>query len=121
MATVTRYPSIKRFGARYGRRVKYKVGKIEEERRLSTECPYCLKNKARRIAVGIWECTKCNNKFTGRAYVIGKTAKSAKEEEHMIEIGDLEEPEKDEELANAVPAPTSVKHIPKPDQGEEQI
>ncbi len=119
MATLTRYPSIKRFGARYGRRVKYKVGKVEEERRQSTACPYCLKDKARRISTGIWECTKCDNKFTGRAYVIGKTAQAAKEQVEM-EIVDDVEPEKDEELEKAVPAPTSYKHVPKPDQGEEQ-
>ena len=68
----SRYGSTRRFGARYGRKVKEKVGKIEKERAASTLCPYCRKPKAQRRSVGIWECRKCMNVFTGKAYVIGR-------------------------------------------------
>ena len=62
--------SAKRFGVRYGRRIRDKVGKIEAARRASTLCPYCRAKKAHRKAVGIWHCKKCDATFTGRAYTI---------------------------------------------------
>ncbi len=65
------YGSVKRFGVRYGTKLKGKIGKIEAERRLSTKCPYCHYGKAKRLAAGIWFCQKCKSKFTGRAYSIG--------------------------------------------------
>ena len=75
-----KYRSIKRFGSRYGRRLRALVGKIEAAKRNSNKCPYCGKNKACRLAVGIWECSKCDSKFTGKAYTIGKPRKVLKEE-----------------------------------------
>ncbi|HII29839.1 50S ribosomal protein L37ae [Candidatus Woesearchaeota archaeon CG08_land_8_20_14_0_20_47_9] len=68
MANVKILASVKRFGPRYGRKVRYKVGKIESERREQKTCPYCHKERVKRIAAGIWQCKKCNSKFTGRAY-----------------------------------------------------
>ena len=35
-------------------------------------CIYCSYKKVKRVSVGIWYCSKCDSKFTGRAYVIGK-------------------------------------------------
>ena len=66
--------SVKRFGVRYGTRLKGKIAKIEAERSLSTKCPYCHYGKAKRINAGIWQCAKCRNKFTGKAYSIGTPA-----------------------------------------------
>ena len=71
----TKYGSVKRFGVRYGRRVKQKLGQIEGGRLKSKKCPYCNKDKAKRIAAGIWYCSKCNFKFTGGAYTIRKESK----------------------------------------------
>ena len=68
------YGSVKRFGVRYGTKLKGKIGKIEAERKESTKCPYCSYNKATRVNAGIWYCAKCKNKFTGKAYVIGTPA-----------------------------------------------
>ena len=65
------YGSVKRYGVRYGTKLKGKIGKIEAERRLSTKCPYCHYGKAKRLAAGIWFCQKCKSKFTGKAYSIG--------------------------------------------------
>ena len=65
------YGSVKRFGVRYGTKLKWKIGKIEAERRLSTKCPYCHYGKAKRLMAGIWFCQKCKSKFTGKAYSIG--------------------------------------------------
>ncbi len=64
--------SVKRFGARYGRKTKLKFSKIEAEQRKLHKCPYCSKIAVKRVAVGIWHCKKCNAKFTGRAYSITK-------------------------------------------------
>ena len=66
--------SVKRFGVRYGTKLKGKIGKIEAERRASTKCPHCNYNRVTRISAGIWYCKKCKNKFTGKAYTVGKPA-----------------------------------------------
>ena len=64
--------SVKRFGARYGRKLKVKFSKIETEQRKFHKCPYCNKVAVKRVAVGIWNCKKCNAKFTGKAYSVSK-------------------------------------------------
>ena len=64
--------STKRFGPRYGRRLKEKVAEIEKGHRGRHKCPYCGKKSAKRIALGIWSCKSCNAKFTGKAYSISK-------------------------------------------------
>lgn len=61
--------TIKRFGARYGRKAKKKIAKIESVLRKKQKCPYCNKNKVKRVAFGIWYCRGCTKKFTGKAYV----------------------------------------------------
>ncbi|MBI2145375.1 hypothetical protein HYU18_03580 [Candidatus Woesearchaeota archaeon] len=65
------YGSTKRYGVRYGTKLKGKIGKIEAERRASTKCPYCHYGKAKRISAGIWHCLKCKAQFTGKAYTTG--------------------------------------------------
>ena len=79
MAINKEYKSIKRFGSRYGRRLRLAVGKIEAAKRDSKKCPYCGRDKASRVAVGIWQCSKCDSKFTGRAYIIGEPRQALKE------------------------------------------
>ncbi|MBW3000020.1 50S ribosomal protein L37ae [Candidatus Woesearchaeota archaeon] len=68
MTVPKKIASIKRFGARYGRSVKYKVGAIEHEQRKSHKCPKCSKVGVKRLSKGIWQCKKCDAKFAGRAY-----------------------------------------------------
>lgn len=65
----------KRFGARYGATTKHRFASIEKEQKKPQICPYCSKPKAKRISYGIFECKKCNSKFTGRAYVTGRKTK----------------------------------------------
>jgi large subunit ribosomal protein L37Ae len=62
--------AVKRFKARYGRTPKLKFGEIEKEQRKLHKCPYCSNVKVKRISVGIWQCRKCNAKFTGKAYTV---------------------------------------------------
>ncbi|MFC1768856.1 50S ribosomal protein L37ae [Nanoarchaeota archaeon] len=64
--------STKRFGPRYGRKIKLKYALIEAERKKKQKCPYCLKEKVNRVSVGIWLCNSCNSKFAGKAYSLDK-------------------------------------------------
>jgi large subunit ribosomal protein L37Ae len=110
MPAITRYGSTKRFGVRYGKKLKDKIGKLEEDRRLNNKCPYCHKPKIIRIAAGIWECTKCRAKFAGKAYAIGEKkikveavleepSAPVEEEEAPVEEMTEEETKKEEEAA----------------------
>jgi len=72
MAEIKKLGSVKRFGARYGRRVKYRLAEIEAVRKGKHTCPYCHSQKVKRIAAGIWNCDKCGSKFTGKAYSVKK-------------------------------------------------
>ncbi len=72
--------SAKRFGARYGRRIKELFENAEKLQRQSHICPYCHAEKARRLAVGIWSCKKCSATFTGKAYVPYEKQKAVLEE-----------------------------------------
>ncbi|MBS3132060.1 50S ribosomal protein L37ae [Candidatus Woesearchaeota archaeon] len=72
MAIKEKLGSIRRFGARYGRKTKDKFGKIEKEQRKLHKCPFCSHVKVKRVALGIWQCRKCNSKFAGKAYTIDK-------------------------------------------------
>jgi len=60
----------KRFGARYGTKVRTKFAQVEAELRGRHKCPYCNKTGVKRQAVGIWHCLKCDAKFAGKAYTI---------------------------------------------------
>lgn len=72
MAKKATYGSVKRYGSRYGKRVRDRYGKIEQEQRKSHKCPYCNYEKVKREAVGIWKCQKCDAKFTSKAYTVEK-------------------------------------------------
>ena len=85
--SVTGLTSAKRFGARYGRRIKELFENAEKSQRQRHKCPYCHAIKVKRIAFGIWTCIKCNARFTGKAYVPYEKPKNAsvKEEELLTE------------------------------------
>lgn len=63
----------KGFGARYGRKVREKLGKFIGIKNKDKKCPYCHAMKVKRLAAGIWTCTKCDSKFTSKAYDINTT------------------------------------------------
>ncbi|MFQ5620396.1 MAG: 50S ribosomal protein L37ae [Candidatus Nanoarchaeia archaeon] len=62
----------KTYGTRYGKKIRDQVGTIESEARRKHKCPYCNYVRVKRVSAGVWECGKCNKKFTGRAYTAGK-------------------------------------------------
>ncbi|MDA1197380.1 MAG: 50S ribosomal protein L37ae [Nanoarchaeota archaeon] len=79
------YKSTKKFGTRYGRTLKGRFGKIEAEQRKKHICPYCRKESVKRVAVGIWNCKKCDKKFTGRAYTLAIKKKAVVKSEEEQE------------------------------------
>ena len=86
--TVTGLTSAKRFGARYGRRIKELFEHAERLQRKRHVCPYCHAEKVKRIAAGIWSCRKCLATFTGKAYVPyekTRTVTSAEGKEEPVE------------------------------------
>ena len=94
MAETKKLGSVKRFGARYGRRTKEKLAKIEAIQKSKHKCPYCHAMKVKRLSMGIWNCKKCGAKFTGKAYSLKKIILREKgKEEKPEEV----KPEKKEE------------------------
>ena len=69
---IARSGSVKRFGARYGRKPKHKLAQIEALQKAVYTCPSCDQKKVKRISSGIWQCRKCNTKFAGKAYTVSK-------------------------------------------------
>ena len=86
------YGSVRRLGSRYGRTVRFKLGKIESEQRKKHKCPYCNFVKVKRISAGVWQCRKCNAKFASRAYTVAKfpDLKKAILEEETAEVEAVE-------------------------------
>ena len=72
--------AVKRFGARYGKKLKVKIAKVEAIQRGKHQCPYCHAWRVKRLSAGIWQCRKCNAKFTGKAYSIKKLIINDEEE-----------------------------------------
>jgi len=65
-----KYGITKRFGARYGTTIKLRLATVEVEQRKRHKCPYCGDVKVRRVALGIWQCSKCKAKFSNKAYTV---------------------------------------------------
>ncbi|MFH1585399.1 MAG: 50S ribosomal protein L37ae [archaeon] len=59
-----------RYGARYGKKVRQKLVKVETKQRIKQKCPLCKKPGAKRLSKGIWMCKKCNKKFAGDTYYL---------------------------------------------------
>jgi len=59
-----------RYGARYGKRAKTKLVKIEVKQRVKQKCPFCEKLGVKRVSKGIWHCRKCDKKFASNIYYL---------------------------------------------------
>lgn len=59
----------KRFGARYGRKIRKRVEAVETRMRKKHKCPQCGRISVKRISTGIWRCSKCGTKFSGGSYL----------------------------------------------------
>lgn len=68
---VSKLNTSKRFGARYGTKVKRKVDEVESNYKARKyKCPNCGNVAVKRQATGIWKCRKCNHKFASHAYKV---------------------------------------------------
>jgi len=115
MVKKTAYGSVKRLGTRYGRTLKFKLGKIEAEQKKKHKCPYCNYEQVRRKALGIWYCKKCKATFTSKAYTVGKAGLITKpltaeelppmpeEQEKILEEKEQKEQEAEEESKEDAP------------------
>jgi large subunit ribosomal protein L37Ae len=68
MAAKIKVGSVKRFGVRYGTKVRNKLGMVEIVSKKNHKCPYCNSLTVKKVSNGIFSCSKCKAKFTGRAY-----------------------------------------------------
>lgn len=68
MAKKKRFGSVKRFGSRYGRTIRERTSVIEQAKFSKHKCPYCEAIRVKRASLGVYECTKCLKRFTGKAY-----------------------------------------------------
>ena len=61
-----------RFGARYGKKIRTKLIKVEQKQRLKQKCPFCKKRGVKRVSKGVWQCTrkKCDKKFASNVYYL---------------------------------------------------
>jgi large subunit ribosomal protein L37Ae len=69
---VKQYGIVKRLGPRYGATIKLRLAVAELEQSKKHKCPYCSSMKVRRLALGIWQCSNCKAKFSGRAYTVNQ-------------------------------------------------
>lgn len=90
-----------RYGARYSSALKKKVKSIEEIQRKKQICPQCGRESLKRTSYAIWECTKCEAKFTGGAYK--PRTKSGLEAQRIVEKEKVRQ-EKAEELKETIEA-----------------
>ena len=59
-----------RFGARYGKKVRDNLVKVEVKQRVKQKCPFCEKLGVKRLSKGIWQCSKCDKKFASNTYYL---------------------------------------------------
>lgn len=63
-----RVGSAGRYGPRYGRVSRKRVGDIEAGTREDHTCPECDEDRVTRTDTGIWECEACGYRFAGGTY-----------------------------------------------------
>lgn len=68
MVAKSKAGSAKRYGPRYGLRVRKQVSEVEKIEKQKHLCPNCKKHAIIRVCVGIYECKKCKTRFSGKAY-----------------------------------------------------
>lgn len=81
----------KRFGARYGNRIRKNVDQAED--RTEEKCIECGSKAVERSSAGIWECNECGAKFAGGAYQSDTGAKEMMKKalNTGLEVEELEE------------------------------
>ena len=95
-----------RFGARYGVRIRRRIGEVEAKSKGRHECPKCRAIALQRIASGIWVCRHCDARLASSSYMPTPPAAvrrevaavlaeaKAKEEGAVVETEELPKAEK---------------------------
>lgn len=114
--------AVKRFGVRYGKRTKERLSKVERVAKARHKCPYCNYVAVRKEAAGIFNCSKCKAKFTGKAFAPEKkkVKKQQKQTEYSFddELFAKKEKKKDEDEQYAEEAEKHLKDTPEEDTSE---
>jgi large subunit ribosomal protein L37Ae len=55
-------------GPRYGIRIRRRVLEIDKVKSSRSACPKCATVTVQRVASGIYECSRCGNRFASGAY-----------------------------------------------------
>jgi len=55
-------------GPRYGIRIRRRVVEIDRVRSAASACPRCSTVTLRRVASGIFQCSRCGTRFASNAY-----------------------------------------------------
>ncbi|HKS59531.1 MAG TPA: 50S ribosomal protein L37ae [Thermoplasmata archaeon] len=56
-------------GPRYGVRIRRRVIDLDRAREPRAACPKCSTVTVRRVASGVFECSRCGNRFASQAYL----------------------------------------------------
>jgi large subunit ribosomal protein L37Ae len=72
MVKTKKVKSTGRFGARYGKKVRERVVIVESKQHKKQKCPFCNKLGAKKVAKGIWTCSKCGKRFASNVFYLGK-------------------------------------------------
>lgn len=59
-----------RLGARYGVRIRKRIGDIERVSKVWHVCPKCKAAAVKRKANGIWKCRHCGAEMASSSYVL---------------------------------------------------
>ncbi|MDO8460158.1 MAG: 50S ribosomal protein L37ae [Nanoarchaeota archaeon] len=59
-----------RIGVGYGKNVRDRFNAIEGPQRKRQQSPFHPRGRAKRIAAGIWKCTRTGKVFAGPAYYL---------------------------------------------------
>ena len=59
-----------RYGVKFGRTLRAKINDIEKKQKSKQTCPQCHNKSVKRVSYGIWQCRKCNLKFSGKAFEV---------------------------------------------------
>ncbi len=79
--------SSKRFGSRYGSKVRRNVDEAENR---DSKCPEC-EGELEREAAGVWKCKNCGKKLSGGAYKADTGAQEMLDKALQVGTEELEE------------------------------
>lgn len=57
-----------KYGTRYGSSLRKIIKKFDTQQHAKYACPFCGKNRVKRVVVSIWKCHGCNKTMAGGAW-----------------------------------------------------